>query len=195
MRRISLALLAALLVFATKALAVPSLAFHPMTQTRPLGSQATVEVVLTGSNVGDFDLVVSYAANIVALSSAAFGTMLGDPLDPTETITAETPGTDAVALAEVSLLAPSTLLALQGAGPVTLFTLIFDTLAVGTSPLMFTLLDIGDENGLRLVDLQVNDGSITVSEVPEPTTAALLATGLLGLLSYRRRHRQKSYTG
>ena len=66
----------------------------------------------------------------------------------------------------------------------------FDTLAVGTSPLVFSpgIAGIvpggflGDELGFLLTPDVIADGSITVvSSVPEPGTFALLGIGLAGL--------------
>jgi hypothetical protein len=66
-------------------------------------------------------------------------------------------------------------------------TLVFNTLAVGTSPVNIEVIAIGDESGMAHADVELNPGSITVidGQVPEPSTALLLITGALFASRFR----------
>jgi hypothetical protein len=73
-----------------------------------------------------------------------------------------------------------------------LLRLVFNTNAVGVSPVSISVTAIGDENGIPLSPVDLNNGVIRVIDssgppIPEPSTLLLLASGA-GLLL--RRHRR-----
>jgi len=175
------------------ALALPILTFAPLNQTVNLGDTASVDVMvtgLTGEFVGSYDFNVSWDAALLSLDSLSFGDALDGPLD---SLSGFVNGTGSVNAFEVSL---GLLSNQDGLSDFRLFTLSFDTLAVGTSALNFiggiipTGL-LGDELG-ELLPTEVIAGSITINEgsvsVPEPGTLALFAIGL-GLAGALKRRR------
>lgn len=173
-----------------------SLEFVPGNQTVNVGDPAVVDVLISGlgdgaaSSVGTFDLNVSYDASILTAAGVTFGGFLGDGL-LTSIQTVDLGGAGVADLAEVSLLFAFELDALQPAS-FTLATLTFDTLAAGTSPLVFSQALIGDGLGLPL---QVNAGGGSVAAVPEPAFLLLLASGLAVLLAWRWRCVDRAATG
>jgi hypothetical protein len=185
-----------LLIINTSSWAV-SLGFDPMNQTVIEGSQATVDVVVDpmGAFVGAFDVIVGWNDSILDLAGLTVDPInnLGATIDIVDTLGT----TDSVNVASVSLefpLAPFQ----DGVSDVTLFSLTFDTLTVGTSALTLSpgILGItfppggflGDEFGF-LLETQVTNGSIEV--VPEPTTWLLLSIGLIGLAGWGSRRFKK----
>jgi hypothetical protein len=79
-------------------------------------------------------------------------------------------------------------MALQPGQTATLLTLVFDTIALGTSPVNIGVVAIGDENGIQHNLVTVTPGSITViapnGVIPEPSSLLLLGT-VGGLVFWR----------
>jgi hypothetical protein len=176
------------LLWASPTLAI-TVDFVPSTQSVGVGQPVAVDVVISGltagapPSVGAFDLDVSFNAGILSPTGVTFGPFLGDPaLLEALTSVAVTPGL--VDFAEVSLLLPAELDALQPAS-FSLATLSFDALMAGTSPLTFSQVAIADAFGATLT-ASVSSGSINVV-VPEPGTLLLLGAAITGLMLVRRR--------
>lgn len=163
------------------------LRFEPVTQNVLLGQKASVTVRVEGvqpGGLGDYDFDVAFDPGVLSFDRAidAFGLGLADGL-------LARPGAGSVALTDVSLVVfPDDLRDLQP-DSFDLLTLVFDTLAPGTSALTLGVVTLGDADGAR-VDVDTEAGSITVDprQVPEPGTSALAALALVLGLAWRRRH-------
>jgi len=196
-RRIRTTLLAlvplALLVPTDPARAV-TLTVVPDTASVPVGGGVSVAIGIEGlgdgaaPSLGVFDLALAFDPALLAFTGASYGDpLLGDQLDlGAGSFTDTTPTAGSIGLFEVSFELPATLVAAQLAD-FTLVTADFVAVAAGASPLDLTVLALGDQDAAPLVLDTIAPGSVTV--VPEPTTAWLLAVGFLGLALTHRRPR------
>jgi len=167
-----------------------TLSFQPSAQDVGLGSSAKVEVRITdvqpdllGSlgGLGAYDFDIVYDPAILKFQSAtdaeALGTAIGLGI-------AESVSEGTLKASDFSFEPTAVLLARQS-DSMLLFSLYFETLAVGSSPLLFDNITLGDAEGnLRVGVPPSTTGSITVEQaaVPEPGTLALLAgVGLIAL--------------
>jgi hypothetical protein len=82
-----------------------------------------------------------------------------------------------VELVEISLLDPSVVDSLQDSAPVELFTLSFNTVGLGTTPLSISVNALGDEFGNPVSPLDVINGEITVA-TPELSSLWPFAFGI-----------------
>lgn len=175
-----------------------TLEFAPGAQGVTLGSPASVDVnvsALTGAlALGAYDLNINFNSAILSTPTVTFGTGLN--LGVIANSTTGTLGTNPLNLFEVSLVLPATLSGSQ-LDSFKLFTLTFNTLTIGTSPLSFSAVILGDENGEDISQrvTTLGTGSIGVTApptpggsnpIPEPSTWALMATGLVALGVWRR---------
>lgn len=183
-----------LLMASAPALAIPTLVFQPANQTVDLGSDAAVDVFVTGLSgelVGSYDFSVAWDSALLGLDSVSFGSGLSP------SISDFVPGTGNVNVFEVGLGA----LPQDGLSSFRLFTLVFDTLGVGTSALSFIgniapdLGFLGDDLG-NLLATDTQAGSITIrpgsTPVPEPAMLSMLLVGLGAFGALRTRRLQKN---
>jgi len=185
-----LLLLLAMTIGASPAKAI-SLSFAPDLFTPAVGDTISVAVVVAGlgagvpPSVGAFDLTVAYDPSRLALSDLAFGSLLGSV--PVEAVPSVVPGSSSVNFAEVSLLPPATLDALQP-DSFTLATIDFSIIGAGgsTVTLSHALVSDGFGNSLAISGL----GIATI--VPEPATPLLLGSGIAGLVMFGRTKQLRS---
>ena len=159
----------------------------PLNSPQLVGGSFDVEIQLSGLGAGaapsvkSFDLDVTFDPSVVSFLSITFATELGDP--DTETIYGGSlAGVGVVDLFQVSLLAPLVLDGLQGS-TVLLATLHFSADVFGTSDLDFSQTLVGDGAGAPLAPSPV---SSSLEVIPEPSTALLVACGLLAIAGRRR---------
>gem|GEM_PF-885356 len=163
----------------TAAAVAVSLDFVPSSQEVQVGQPVSVDIFISGlgegipPSVGAFDLDVSFDPAILSPTGVAFGPFLGIPFVDALVDANFPPGV--IDLAEVSLLPSADLDLLQPAA-FPLATLFFDTLALGTSPLIFSQVIVDDAFGGKL---DVITGSGSVGVVPEPGTLLLMGIGLV----------------
>ena len=190
------------LLFAGCALAAnaSTISFQPVSQTIALGTSTVVDVRISGLStnqaLGAFDLFVLNDASILKPTDVLFFSSLGDP--GTE-LTGSTLAAGSAEGAETSFESTATLLALQATQPFSLFELTYEAVGVGTSSLTLGApLVLADGTGVMLGAPTVVAGSITVtgtmpppppppSQVPEPSSLALLGTGCGSLFVVLRR--------
>jgi hypothetical protein len=167
--------------------------FAPVTQDASLGTSFTVAITISGLNdftapsLGVFDVDVNFDPSILSFGSVSYGDpILGDQLDlfGLGSLTATTLGTGFVNLFELSLDSIDDLNGSQ-AGDFTLATLGFDALAVGVSPLRFTVNALGDAEGNTLSADAGTGVANVVQPVPEPALFLLTACALAGIWSTR----------
>lgn len=140
-------------------------------------------------SLATFDVDVLFDSTILGFSSVTFGDpLLGDQLDLSGfgSLSSHTLGDGTLNLFELSLDDAAVLDALQ-AGSFTLASITFNALAAGRSPLDLFVDALGDSNADPLT-ADITNGSVTVAApVPEPSTLLLLASGLAGLVGFRRK--------
>ncbi|MGH9886543.1 MAG: cohesin domain-containing protein [bacterium] len=181
----------ALLLLVAPAAHAVTLVVTPSSQDAGVGTSVSVDVLVSGlvagapPSLGGFDLDIAFDPSILVL----IGASLNAPLGGNAQFDFEVQGTASgavVNLFALSSLSDPELEALQG-DEFTIATLIFNTLAPGTSPL--TLGNIVLTNGAGgSLPLQVAfNGEIVV---PEPGTAIAVGLGLAALALVRRRARR-----
>jgi hypothetical protein len=190
-----------------------SLQFDPMNQSVNLGNQASVNFLLTGAgstDIGAIDFWVNYDPSVVLFNSIVWGTTLGNPTSFTDINTDDllNPGS----VDQIGISAGWDPAQLPNSDSFSLFTMIFDTVGVGTTGLSLTdafsqdanatdlfspgnqvrdsfLFSDSDQNFNIVLADDIQPGSITVSstKVPEPGTALLLGLGLAALASMKKK--------
>ncbi len=174
------------LILPTSATAA-TLGFNPSTQKTTLGSQVTIDLVISdlgagiAPSLGEFDVVLGFDTDIIAFESLEFGTQL-NPVSSAFSFRGETLlAPDRINLFEISGQRTSDLIQFQP-NSFTLATFTFEAVGVGTSNLILSDVIVGDTEGLSL-NPTLATGSITVitddvTTVPEAsTTIALLSLG------------------
>lgn len=148
----------------------------------------------SGQNVGDFDVDVLFNKNQMSFTKYVLGGYLGNVSNGEALDLSKgefSPGQ--IDLAEVSLLSPAELMALQqNKTNFELATLTFTCLALGTSIIeidtsnpLFTY-KVGDVYGDKFDPVNICDYSEVNQVVPEPSTILLVFGGLLGLMGIRK---------
>ena len=166
-----------------------TLSFDPANQSVGLSASATVAVRIGGvlpDGLSAYDFNVTYDPAILSFSSAIDGLGLGIAFG-----LGATPGTGSVTVSDFSLESIADLLALQS-NEFTLFSLVFDTAAAGTSALSLDLVTLGDAAGNRVAPSGLGTGSITVTAVPEPSSLMLLLAAVLAGTAPACRRRRES---
>jgi hypothetical protein len=194
MRR--LALLSMLLACTSLLLVAPAqaitISFSPVSQQVNLGSSGSVDIVVSnrgGVEIGAFAFDVVFNPAIISATSVTFGTGLGDPTDPLETLVApDVSLAGRATAAEVSFLDVASLLALQTSDSFVLATVHFNAVGTGVTPLTFANVDFSDGDG-NTEEVATSTGSVTV--VPEPGSLLLLVSGIAIVLPGLRRHRRR----
>jgi len=160
-----------------------SLQLLPATSVVGVGDSVAIQIAISGlgaqgsaPSVGAFEVAVGYDPSLLGFEGASFGSLLGDPSNLAETITDVNATASLADLAEVSLLSPAALDALQPDGFV-LATLTFQSLALGASSLDLANVVVSDAFGKPLAIASLSGAE--VSAVPEPAAFLGLAVGLL----------------
>ena len=163
--------------------------FQPSTQTVNVGDTASVDIVVSnrgGVSIGAFDLGIGFDPALLAPVDVTFGSALGDPT-VFEALTDVTVSSGVVDLAEVSLLSPPALDALQTTDQLLLATVDFVAMGSGISSLTFVSVDLKDALANELIPLL---GSAQVTSVPQPPGLLLLVSAAAALAALTRRHRK-----
>lgn len=187
--------LLALLLFVSGAASAYTLSFAPSTQGVALGSTATVEVRIAGifpgplpstDGLGEYDFDVVFDPALIAFKQAADASSLGVAIG----LGVDDSQAGRLKVSDFSFEWPDDLLALQ-IDSMPLFTLVFDSLAVGTSTLLFENITLGDVLGGRRDAIPTNGGiTVRAAPLPEPGTLMLLASVGLLCISGRRPRRK-----
>jgi hypothetical protein len=191
----SLLLLLSLALWLPRTASGLALGLEPLSQLVSPGDPLDVAVRISGlgslgpPSLSAFDVDVFYDPGVLGYTGADLGDpLLGDQLDlfALGSIGGAVPGLGTVNVFEISLDLPDDLNDLQ-ADSFVLFTLHFDALLPGASSLGLAANSLGDAFGDPL-SADVTGGSVTV--VPEPGSAQLVAPGLALLAIWRRRPRR-----
>jgi hypothetical protein len=165
-----------------------TLVLSPSTQSVGVGNSVSVDILISGlgdgvaPSLGGFDLEVSFDPSILVLTGATLNAPLGASAQFSFEV--QSTATGAVAsLFALSALSGPELDALQG-DEFNVATLVFSTLAPGTSALVFGNVVLTNSVGGSLpLDVAFN-GEIVV---PEPSTSIGVGLGLAALALVRRR--------
>jgi len=163
----------------------------PAAQTVELGSVVAIDVIVSGlggTGLGSYSLNLGFDAGILAFDRAVDSFNLGDSVG-----LFVTPDLAALVLTDVSFDDPDLLRARQG-DTVTLLTLYFNTLALGTADLGFTAGSALSDVYGDAVDFLTLGGAVTVIEggggggnLPLPGSLPLVLAAAAAALLVRRR--------
>lgn len=193
-RRVRRGLQAALVV-AAGALSVQAQAYTvsllPAVQTVNMGATVAVDVMLSdlgSQGVGSYDFVLGFDSTVLGFDRVEDGFSLGIALGLVPTLTG-----NSLRLIDFSLDDPLWL-ASQQAGDLTLFTVYFNAVNVGSSLLNMLTGTLSDVNG-GILSFTSNSATVTVqagtpAPMPEPGTVGLLLAAAVSAALSRRRQPQ-----
>ncbi len=162
-----------------------SLSVAPTSQTVGLGTEVSVAVRVSNTQpggLGSYDFRFNFDGAVLAFDRFSDGAGLGAAIGLGVTQLG-----NSLLVSDFSLETVPDLLALQSAD-FTLFTLVFDTVGLGTSLLDLSAITVFDASG-AMVAATSGAGSITVqagNSVPEPASWALVGLALAAGLSRRK---------
>lgn len=160
---------------------------YPTQPAFSLGSDVTVVLSVSGlgnhtaPSLGAYDLDLQFDPAILSFATISWGTELDGGIGLS--FRDVTQGLGLLNVFEVSLISPASDLDQMQPGSFELGTLLFHSLAVGTSPLSLTLNTTGDAAGDPLA-MTVTNGAVSVT--PEPGVAELTMLGLIAICSFAR---------
>ena len=167
-----------------------SLHLDPPAQDVKLGDLAGVTVGISGlgdlaaPSLGAYDLNLAFDPALLSFHSIIFGDQLA-LAGPGGSITGVNPSTPGqVNVFEVSLVPTPVLNNTQTASFV-LFTLTFDTLALGKSVLALSIINLADAEGALLAGVD-GRGSINVIPAPAALLLGVVGSGVVNRLRRRR---------
>ncbi|KPF60273.1 hypothetical protein D621_02395 [beta proteobacterium AAP51] len=163
----------------------------PAAQTVSTGATVAVDVMLSdlsSQGVGSYDFVLGFDSNVLGFDRVEDGFSLGIALGLVPTLTG-----NSLRLIDFSLDDPLWL-ASQQAGDLTLFTVYFNAVNVGSSLLNMLTGTLSDVNG-DIVSFTSNSATVTVqagtpAPMPEPGTVGLLLAAAVSAALARRRQPQ-----
>lgn len=177
------------------------IAIEPVNQTVVLGQTVQTDIAFTdlaGEVISAYDLDLTYDPNLLAATGVTFTTALGEELFFEAFNDFDLTVAGVVDLAQLSLLSDAELAAIQPGDRITVATLVFDTLATGTSQLGFVFDAFNDVKGSNgaVLPLTVQTASIRVSApVPEPSSALLFLVGTTLIHARFRRKPRRGHAG
>lgn len=167
-----------------------SLYVEPQTSSVTAGSAIAIDftiadlIELSSPSLGDYDFNISFNSNVLNYSSITWGSGLDlQGLGSIRDIDTRQAGSGLLNLFEVSL---DDVDALQPAN-FTLFTLTFNAIAAGTSPVAVHVNALGDGLGNALTLDNVGSAQVNVNAVPIPAALPLFLSGLLAIAGLKRR--------
>jgi len=164
------------------------LSINPADQTVIQGNIASIDLVVSGLELGGLDEIVaayniatSYDSTILSFNNAVFGGALGFTIPLTNATT-----TDTVTTIETAFSSDDSLALLQP-DSILLGTLNFNTIGSGVAQFDFTSHDLTGKNSTSL-DHTTISGSMTVTVIPIPSALLLFGSGVLGMIAIKRRN-------
>lgn len=158
-----------------------------------LDDNVEVQVRISGLDgttaLSTYDVDFNYDASLFSISNITWGdSVQGNQLDLLGfgSLQMNSSGSSWQNLFELSFDDVSTLESLQ-ASEFTLFSILLNTLAIGSGEFSLTANIFGDANGNELAIDQINNTQVNITSVsvPEPSTVLLLLAGLLAIAALR----------
>jgi len=162
-----------------------SLSFSPSTAEINIGGSIDVDLIISGlenDDLGYFEFDINFDDSILGFNSYSLGNGLGNiAAGDADDWSAGDLGGGTINLIEISYLLD---LSFQS-DSFSLATLSFTGVGLGSSPLSYSNIVLGDDWGGAL-SADTIDGSIDV--VPEPATLLLFGIGFIGLFCFKWTH-------